>query len=385
VREAREILREYRDRKRSDAGAHAPEALREENLRRLLRHVGAAHPPPEPFEDRLLRAMLRTGEERAARRGRRGWIQLSRPVWQVWAPAAAALVVSALVFAAQLSHSSHPTAMARLQIRPQPPSPPFPSPRLTPKQPPLIGRVLTGDLLRRHPGEERAEPGGSDAEIHLGDEVSTDANMEASVVFLDYSVCWLLPNSTLRYTSAVRTGLKRPSLLLLTRGETWNTVEKGGPPFMVRTPSATAVVHGTEFGVAVDAKGKTTLRVTAGKVELQAAHTSVFVRAGMQSVALPGQAPQPPVSLLPAPKPPSQGQPRPGPLPVAPPGGGKRAGAAPDQHGKTFQRSLPPAAQPPASTDGSPPTAPFDSSGAPNSSRGDHPDEPRMPISTSRP
>ena len=111
MREAREILREYRDRKRSDAGADAPEALREENLRRLLRHVGAAHQPPEPFEDRLLRAMLRTGEERAARQSRRGGIQLSRPVWQVWAPAAAALVVSALLFAAQLSHSSHPTAI----------------------------------------------------------------------------------------------------------------------------------------------------------------------------------------------------------------------------------------------------------------------------------
>ena len=153
--------------------------------------------------------------------------------------------------------------------------------------------------------------------------------------------------------------------------------------FELRTPTVAAVVRGTEFGVAVDAKGKTTLRVTQGKVELQTTRATVLVPAGMQTAALPGRAPQSPVLMVAAAKPRPKGKPQPGTLHVVPPAGQNAAGTATDSSGKTFHRSPEPTPTPATPTDSSPQGAPTDSSGAPASSSGDHGTEPPIPISTS--
>src|SRR5436305_279468 len=113
----------------------------------------------------------------------------------------------------------------------------------------------------------------------------------------------------------MKPGLQRPGQLILSRGETWNAVEKGGPLFEVNAPAATAIVHGTHFSVSVGTRGKTTLRVEEGKVELRNALASVFVRTGMQSVALVGSAPQSPTPLPPAAAPRPGVKPGPGTLP----------------------------------------------------------------------
>src|SRR5258708_39149974 len=99
--------------------------------------------------------MRETGAEMTARRrpGSRGapaWSRLSRPAWQIWAPAAA-LAAGALVFAAQLQHPHDGT-----QIVTHPPTP-HPLIHYTSRPPahvaelhPLIGHVLTGALLVQH-------------------------------------------------------------------------------------------------------------------------------------------------------------------------------------------------------------------------------------------
>jgi hypothetical protein len=383
VRQARELLREYLERRQSSAAAGASDALREENLRRLLRHVSAAHHPSEVFEARLRQAMRETGAEttahRPGRQGARAWSRLGRPAWPVWAPAAA-LAAGALVFAAQTHRFSHSTETVHLRTVPLPlPQPP--SRGRTPAQTPLIGYVLMGELRRQHAGEAHAQAVGSGADIRLEDSVSTDADADASIVFLDSSLCHLLPNSTVRYTAAGHTGLQRPSRVLLTRGETWNRVEKGGPPFAVQTGSATAIVRGTEFDVAVDARGKTTLRVKEGKVELQAARKSVMVPAGMQTAALPGHAPLAPVLMVAARKAPPGAKPQPGTVHVARPAARSAGGSAADGSGRTFRRSSEPA-PPPAGA--SPQSTPTDSSGAPTSSSSEGGAEPHPPVSTSR-
>jgi hypothetical protein len=163
-----------------------------------------------------------------------------------------------------------------------------------------IGLVIMGELERRSPEEDRWQPADSGTSVFLDDSVRTGAEATGSIVFMDGSVSRLLPGSMVQYTGTSRGDVKRPLLVSLSRGEVWHVVEKGGPTFTVRTPTAQAIVHGTEFGVALDPKlKKTTLRVKTGSVEFQAARTVAMVAAGMQSVALPGRAPGLPVPITP--------------------------------------------------------------------------------------
>lgn len=380
MRQAREILQEYRERKAGEGTARSAAALREENLRRLLRHVGAAHQPADGLEARLLQAMLRAAVDRQGRPGRGDGIRRRPLLWPIWAPAAA-LAFCAILFATRFHHAPAPPRSAPLAAKPPQPAPPKPVQAAAAPAAP-IGLVIMGELRRRHASQTAWEPIGSDASIFLGDEVRTGADSSASIVFLDSSVCRLLPNTTLRYAGTARAGLARPSLLELVRGETWNTVEKGGPPFAVRTRAATATVWGTEFGVAVDGRGKTTLRVKEGKVQLQAARASEFVTAGMQAIALPGHTPEPPVGMAPPLGPPRH-TPKPG-APSFPPSGVKRPGApgaetgGPGTNGTTFHR-LPAV---PAPANDTPAAMPTDSSSAPHAEDGDA--QSRVPISTSR-
>lgn len=68
----------------------------------------------------------------------------------------------------------------------------------------------------------------------------------------------------------------------------------------ILTPSAQAVVRGTQFRVSASARA-TREETLAGAVDLQAAGAQVRVNAGLGSLARAGQAPLPPVRLLSAP------------------------------------------------------------------------------------
>jgi hypothetical protein len=174
------------------------------------------------------------------------------------------------------------------------------------KRHPRIGSVLVpqGELERLSAGEAQWKPIESGMPVRLGDTLRTGENADASVVFLDGSINWLAHNTTLSYTGTARSALRRPDLVRLSRGETWNQVEAGGPTFAVETPAARAIVHGTAFTVALGPKGETRLKVQKGQVELRTAVAAVMVPAGMQSVALPGQAPQSAIRTVPASTPP---------------------------------------------------------------------------------
>jgi hypothetical protein len=305
-------------------------------------------------------------------------------VWRIAVPAGA-LGLAALALAWHL-HSRRPSQMAN--VPPPPPAPRFhivPVPRRT--EPPLIGYVLLpeGELRLRSAGEEgwRSVEGG-DA-IHLGDTLETEADASGSVVFLDGSDCRLTARTTLRYDGSKRADVKRPDQVDLSRGEAWFSVQKGGPTFAVRAPAATAVVHGTFFGVAVGRRGATTLRVKVGAVRLSNARGAVMVKAGLQSLALAGRPPQPPVPLV------SETKPRPtaavgtatqaaGAKPGAPiPGAGGKStsGKQPNLKMKTRE----PGAH---GTDGVPDKEkPEEPSGPPLESGGNGGDEAtRMPVST---
>lgn len=377
---ATEILREYLERRRAEPGIGSPDALREENLRRLLRHTSAARQPSEQLEPRLLQAMLREGQRAARRRGR-PWRLFSRPAWVVLAPAAALAAAGALV-AWNARSSGHSGDVAI--VTPVPADTSRHDWKLSPprKARRPIGLVIMGELQRRNPGDERWQPVDSGTTVFLDDSVRTGPEATGSIVFMDGSVSRLLPGSAVRYTGSPRGDVKRPLLVILSRGEVWHTVEKGGPAFTVQTATAQAIVHGTEFGVAFDpGVKKTTLRVKSGNVELRAARALAMVAAGMQSVVLPGHGPGLPAPITPLVRTASgKHGPRGGIHFIAPPGRPKAepAGASSDKNPEQPASPGPPAPAP-AEPSAAPPGVP----GSSPSSDAEGTDVQR-PFSTSR-
>ncbi|HSM81982.1 MAG TPA: FecR domain-containing protein [Nodosilinea sp.] len=70
-----------------------------------------------------------------------------------------------------------------------------------------------------------------------------------------------------------------------------------GSQFEIETPAGISGVRGTEFGVAVQADGKTGLATLSGAVETTAEGESVAVPAGFQNLMRPGEPPTAPVPL----------------------------------------------------------------------------------------
>jgi ferric-dicitrate binding protein FerR (iron transport regulator) len=233
---------------------------------------------------------------------------------------------------------------------------------------PVVGLVIMGELQRRHPGTTLWEPVDSGSKIELDDTLSTGPDASASIVFMDTSVSRLSPNSTVQYTGPGRGPAPRPSRVRLARGETWSVVEKGGPPFVVETQTAQAVVHGAEFGVGVDAHERTTLQVKEGQVALQAGGATVMVGMGMQALVLPGHPPLPPVPMASVPRTRPTAR-HPAKHPVVPPASIPSEAPAGGSSDRIIQRAPPPGNPAPADapgggsgTDDSAPSRPFDTS-----------------------
>ncbi len=67
--------------------------------------------------------------------------------------------------------------------------------------------------------------------------------------------------------------------------------------FEIETPAGVSGVRGTEFGVAAQPSGKTSVAVLDGQVNTSAQGQSVDVDAGFQNFTIPGEPPSPPVPL----------------------------------------------------------------------------------------
>jgi hypothetical protein len=307
MKPARELLRDYVAHRRAEGQPSASASSQEENLRRLLRRVGAAHQPSEHLESRLVDAMCRTARETPSRSDAHGgWPWLSRPVWRFAVPAAAGALVLLALFWPFLRPTSGPAGVAG---RPAPGDAlrhpdhlrqvAVPGPRTSSDQPSPIGHVILpqGELLRRPARGGDWEPLEGGDPVFLGDTMRTEAGSLGNVIFQDGSDCQFAANTTLRCEGDAGASLKRPARIQLTRGQLWVQIEKGGPEFRVVAPAASAVVQGTVFSVTVDGSGATRLQVTEGKVRLQNARGAAQVRAGRESLALVGGAPQPPFPI----------------------------------------------------------------------------------------
>jgi hypothetical protein len=245
--------------------------------------------------------------------------------------------------------------------------------------------ITEGELLRQPAREKRWEPLEGGEKVYPGDTLRTGDGPGAILFFTDGSYSELKAKTTLRLARTTESQRQRPERLDLERGTVVCVVRKGGPRFVVETPSgAKAVVHGTTFSVTVGAKRETLLLVEEGVVALKSQGKQVLVREGMQSHALAGQAPRRPVRLTAplAPPPPelsAETSPE-GTLRVAPPI--RRPDAAAGSQGAAAPGGLPD--PPPTGT-----SVPADSSAEPArlpaTSSGYTPeDRVQVPFSTSR-
>lgn len=83
---------------------------------------------------------------------------------------------------------------------------------------------------------------------------------------------------------------KAPGATLnLRQGRAWSQSKQA--TLKMETPSAIAAIHGTDWEMAVDADGRSTLTVLHGQVSFGNAHGSVTVGNGEQALAEPGKAP----------------------------------------------------------------------------------------------
>lgn len=140
-----------------------------------------------------------------------------------------------------------------------------------------------------------------------GDIVQTDKNGSLVLNFIDGSKLLVLKDSALkldRLASFPKTGMVATELML-ERGRVESHVQKfkgAASRYEIRTPMAQLGVRGTDFRVGVDEAGNSSSsEVLEGGVKATANDAVVDVQKGFGTRIALGQAPSPPIALLPAP------------------------------------------------------------------------------------
>ena len=187
----------------------------------------------------------------------------------------------------------------------------------------LPGTVLRipADLLRQAPARATLEnvsgvvrwrsaaaewqPARSGLQLAGGASLETLENASVVIVFADASRIVVAPNSLidLDTLSLYAEGLMVDTRIRLQRGQTdvhANPEQRPGQNLRMDTPSAQAVVRGTQFRLAAD-ETSTREETLGGLVSVSGAGRAVDVPPGQGTVARQGEAPMTPVDLLAAP------------------------------------------------------------------------------------
>ena len=142
-------------------------------------------------------------------------------------------------------------------------------------------------------------------QLTAGTELVTGENSKLNIKFADGSIVSMQPNSTLKLDtlSIYSGGGMVDTKLRLQQGKVEteaNPAHLQGNQMQIITPTAVAAVRGTKFRVSTDDVSikQETLE---GKVALQAAGAEVAVDKGFGSLSEGGNAPLPPILLIPAP------------------------------------------------------------------------------------
>lgn len=119
---------------------------------------------------------------------------------------------------------------------------------------------------------------------YVGDKLTTEKNSVAAVEFVVGGKVGINPNSAIEITGNRSATDASGNVLRVTSGAVWAKFDKQKSPLLIRTPSATIGIRGTEFLINADNES-TTIDVFEGKV----AYTPT--KAGEEVTALPDTAP----------------------------------------------------------------------------------------------
>ena len=167
-------------------------------------------------------------------------------------------------------------------------------------------RYVVGEAELYRRGSDEPDPIARGDELAVGDRVVTALESAISFEFADGSRLLQGPDSEVVF-DALSTFKGQGMLdtrIRLQRGRLENRVKPISNPdarYEIHTPAAVTVVRGTEFRMVVESDGLSRSEVTEGLVNVNAAGESVPVSAGEGTRVLPGQPPEPPRELLPAP------------------------------------------------------------------------------------
>ncbi|APV51907.1 hypothetical protein BWI17_20865 [Betaproteobacteria bacterium GR16-43] len=111
-----------------------------------------------------------------------------------------------------------------------------------------------------------------------------------AILFADRTQLRLAPNSLLQIKEAGK-GPDAKTTVNLNAGRSWMQSKTAPQNLRVETPTAVAAIRGTDWEIAVDGDGRSTLSVFSGEVDFSNELGSVNVRRGEQAVVERGKAP----------------------------------------------------------------------------------------------
>ncbi len=160
--------------------------------------------------------------------------------------------------------------------------------------------VLDGSVQVRHAGGPFTPITDGDV-VAGGDTVRTGADSHGVLTFFDGTTVELEPETEITIDD-LRASASGDKLVAISQvvGRTWHVVThlvSGNSHYEIKTPTATAIVRGTAFEVAVAADGTTSTETTEGDVSTSPHGADVHVRAGQTSSVSPGSAPRPPQAV----------------------------------------------------------------------------------------
>ncbi len=157
-------------------------------------------------------------------------------------------------------------------------------------------------------GEQQASPKALKTGMILaaGDQVMVGEGANVLLEFADLSRLFLSSKSQVKLTSIKKlssSGLADSQVKLI-QGRVENSVKTKNTRFQITTPSANTAVRGTSFRVAVDQSNTNISRVEVlkGVVNTRGSGSEQAIKAGFGTTVARGEAPRPPVRLLPPPE-----------------------------------------------------------------------------------
>ena len=164
--------------------------------------------------------------------------------------------------------------------------------------------ILNGTVEVQEPGSGNWEQAVNGMSLITGTYVRTAVESRAMLTFFEGSTITLDSDTSIEIRH-LDFNEKQSTTIILKQwlGRTWSRVVKmveSGSYYEIETPSAIAVVRGTQFLTEVDELGATRLNTTEGLVSVIAQGEEVYVAAGQQTTVESGYSPSEPTKTKPS-------------------------------------------------------------------------------------